>query len=75
MLKKKLTSDEMKTVFKMADCDMKISEVARELFAHRNTIIYRIERIKKKTGYDIRRFYDLAILLREVGFGMWGEFE
>ena len=53
------TKDEETIIRKMAENDMNITEVARQMFVHRNTLIYRIEKIKKKTGLDIRKFYDL----------------
>ena len=44
------------------DNDLNISETARRLFIHRNTLVYRIERIEKISGLDIRRFRDAAAL-------------
>ncbi|MBR5439927.1 MAG: helix-turn-helix domain-containing protein [Clostridia bacterium] len=38
--------------------DLNVSETARALYVHRNTLIYRIEKIKKITGMDIRTFND-----------------
>ncbi|SFJ14969.1 PucR family transcriptional regulator [Thermoflavimicrobium dichotomicum] len=35
-----------------------ISETARQLYIHRNTLLYRIERLKEETGLDIRNFFD-----------------
>ncbi len=51
--------------------DLNISETSRQLFIHRNTLMYRIERILKMTGYDIRNFNDalcirLVMLLNKV---------
>ena len=43
-----------------ADCffknGMNISEAARELYMHRNTLIYRLNKIQKTTGMDLRNF-------------------
>ena len=33
-------------------------EVFRKLFVHRNTLVYRLEKIKKLTGLDLREFDD-----------------
>lgn len=41
--------------------NLNISETARQLFMHRNTLVYRLERIERDTGLDVRRFDD-AIL-------------
>ena len=35
-----------------------MSETARKLFVHRNTLVYRLEKIKKLTGLDLREFDD-----------------
>ena len=42
---------------------LNISSTSRELFAHRNTLVYRLDKIKKLTGLDIRVFED-ALTLR-----------
>ena len=46
------------TVTVFVQCDLNISETARQLYLHRNSLLYRIERIRELTGYDIRRFQD-----------------
>jgi len=38
-------------------------ETARKLFVHRNTLVYRLEKIKKITGLDLREF-DHAIIFK-----------
>lgn len=38
--------------------NLNISETARGLYLHRNTLVYRLERFEKLTGLDIRRFDD-----------------
>lgn len=38
--------------------DLNLSETARELFVHRNTLIYRLDRIERMTGLNIRNFKD-----------------
>ena len=35
-----------------------MSETSRQLFVHRNTLVYRIEKLQKMTGLDIRTFDD-----------------
>lgn len=44
------------TVMTFVQCDLNVSEAARQLYLHRNSLIYRIERIRELTGFDIRRF-------------------
>ena len=38
--------------------NLNISETARQLYVHRNTLVYRLERIEKEIGLDIRKFDD-----------------
>ena len=35
-----------------------MSETSRQLYVHRNTLVYRIEKLQKSTGLDIRVFDD-----------------
>lgn len=51
----------------LAENNMKISETAMELHMHRNTVAWRIQRVKKKTGIDPMTFYGLCKLLMLVG--------
>ena len=41
--------------------DLNVSTTARQLFIHRNTLLYRIEKIRKATGLDLRKFDDAVI--------------
>ena len=50
----------------MARNDLSTTNVSKELHRHRNTVIYWIEKMKKKTGLDCRKFYDLVKLLEMV---------
>jgi len=45
------------------DNNLSITQTAKALFIHRNTLLYRLERIKKITGLDPKKFDD-AVLLR-----------
>lgn len=56
--------EDVRIVLAMAAYDMKISEVARAVFMHRNTVLYHLTKIKAQTGLDARRFYDLVKLLK-----------
>ena len=42
--------------------NLNVSETARQLFVHRNTLVYRIEKLMKSTGLDIRTFEDAMTL-------------
>ena len=48
----------MSTINKFFDNNLNISETARQLYVHRNTLVYRLERIEKAIGLDIRTFDD-----------------
>ena len=50
--------EELQTVFTFFDNNLNISETARQLYIHRNTLVYRLEKIQKKTGLDVRVFED-----------------
>lgn len=46
------------TAEQLFKCNLNISEAARNLYIHRNTLLYRIEKIKNLTGLDIKGFED-----------------
>lgn len=48
----------LSTVQKFFENNLNISETARQLFVHRNTLVYRIEKVQKATGLDMRVFED-----------------
>ncbi|MEE1100064.1 MAG: helix-turn-helix domain-containing protein [Agathobacter sp.] len=48
----------MSTINKFLENNLNISETARQLYVHRNTLVYRLERIEKAIGLDIRTFDD-----------------
>lgn len=60
-----ILSDEeaMSTIHKFFENNLNISETARQLYVHRNTLVYRLERIQKAIGLDIRNFED-AMMFR-----------
>ncbi|MTI71521.1 MAG: hypothetical protein FH751_14840 [Firmicutes bacterium] len=53
-----LDNGEIKTAMKFIENDLNLSLAARKLYIHRNTLIYRIEKIEKITGFDLRKFKD-----------------
>ena len=78
-----LVTEEAKAVFHDVDMlmtaesflenNLNVSETARNLYMHRNTLIYRIDKILKETDLDIKKFSDaltfrlIAIILKIVG--------
>ncbi len=56
-------------VEKFFENNLNTSETARKLYIHRNTLIYRLDKIQKETGLDLRTFDDalmvkVALLVR-----------
>ena len=51
------------TIQKFFENNLNVSETSRKLFVHRNTLVYRLEKIKKLTGLDLREF-DHAIVFK-----------
>jgi len=49
------------TVNEFFRCSLNISETARKLIIHRNTLVYRLDRLQKLTGLDLREFDDAVI--------------
>ena len=52
----------LNTVNKFFENSLNVSETSRQLFIHRNTLIYRIEKLQKATGLDVRVFDDALTL-------------
>lgn len=48
----------LNTLNKFFENNLNVSETSRQLFVHRNTLVYRIEKIQKATGLDLRSFDD-----------------
>ena len=53
-----LDKETLFTIHKFFENNLNVSETARKLFVHRNTLVYRLEKIKKLTGLDLREFDD-----------------
>ena len=53
-----LDKETLFTINKFFENNLVLSETARKLFVHRNTLVYRLEKIKKLTGLDLREFDD-----------------
>ena len=54
----KLDEETLITIQKFFENSLNVSETARQLYIHRNTLVYRIEKLQKETGLDIRNFDD-----------------
>ena len=50
--------------------NLNVSETSRKLFVHRNTLVYRLEKVRKLTGLDLREFehaitFKVALMVRK----------
>ena len=46
------------TINRFFDNNLNVSETSRQLYIHRNTLVYRLDKLQKMTGLDIRIFED-----------------
>ncbi|MDR0975748.1 MAG: helix-turn-helix domain-containing protein [Christensenellaceae bacterium] len=56
-----LMPDERRTVEVFLHNNLNINAAAKELYMHRNTLIYRLEKIKTSTGLDLKKFCDAFV--------------
>lgn len=57
-----LNEEMLLTVNTFFEKDLSVSDTARQLYIHRNTLLYRFDKLEKATGLDPRRFEDAVIL-------------
>lgn len=65
-----LDEETLLTINKLFENNLHVSETARQLYLHRNTLVYRLEKIQKSTGLDLKNFDDavvfkIGLLIRE----------
>lgn len=46
------------TIYKFFENNLNVSETSRQLYIHRNTLVYRLDKLQKSTGLDLRVFED-----------------
>lgn len=51
----------LSTVNKFFENNLNVSETSRQLYIHRNTLVYRIDKLQKQIGLDLRNFDDAII--------------
>jgi sugar diacid utilization regulator len=64
-------SEMVTTIDEFVNCGLNISDAARKLYIHRNTLIYRLDKIHKETGFDIRNFREATVFI--IAFLVWKE--
>ena len=62
-----LEEETLETVKCFFGNNLNVSETARQLFIHRNTLMYRLNRIRKITGLDLRNF-EMAVTFQILYF-------
>ena len=58
-----LDQETLFTIQKFFENNLNVSETSRKLFVHRNTLVYRLEKIRRLTGLDLKEF-DHAIVFK-----------
>ena len=58
-----LDSETLHTIQKFFENNLNVSETSRQLYVHRNTLVYRLDKVRKITGLDLRIF-DHAIVFK-----------
>lgn len=61
-----MTSDKKEIIRAMADNDLNTTRVAKQIHRHRNTVVYWVNCIKKETGLDCRKYWDMVKLMEMV---------
>ena len=56
-----LDDETLQTIYKFFENNLNVSETSRQLFVHRNTLVYRLDKIERLTGLDLRNFDDAVI--------------
>ena len=56
-----LDSETLLTIQKFFENNLNGSETSRQLFVHRNTLVYRLDKVQKITALDLRRFDDAVL--------------
>lgn len=59
----KFDEETLTTINKFFENNLNVSETSRQLYIHRNTLVYRLDKLQKSTGLDLRIFED-AITFR-----------
>jgi carbohydrate diacid regulator len=65
-----LDHETLSTIQCFFENNLNVSETSRKLFVHRNTLVYRLEKIRKLTGLDLREFehaitFKVALMVRK----------
>lgn len=56
-----LDEETFSTIHSFFENNLNVSETSKKLFIHRNTLVYRLEKIKRLTGLDLKKFEDAIV--------------
>ena len=56
----------MKTIQQLYTYNLNISQTSKNAFMHRNTLIYRLDKVKKLIGLNLKLFEDAVIFVNLV---------
>ena len=56
-----LDNETILTIQKFFEKNLNVSETSRQLYVHRNTLVYRLDKVQKLTGLDLRVFDDAIV--------------
>jgi len=65
----KFDGEMLNTIEEFLKTDLNISEASKNLYVHRNTLIYRLDKIYKETGFDIRLFNQASVFT--IAYLVW----
>lgn len=57
-----IDEETLATIDKFFENNLNVSETSRQLFIHRNTLVYRLDKIQKNTNLDLRNFEECTHL-------------
>ncbi|MFD2372052.1 PucR family transcriptional regulator [Brevibacillus sp. GCM10020057] len=57
-----LGAEQLETLETLFACQLNVSDTARRLYVHRNTLLYRLDKLTEQTGLDPRQFPDAVLL-------------
>ena len=67
-------AETLATINKFFENSLNVSETSRQLYLHRNTLVYRIDKLQKSTGLDIRIFDDAITFKIALMVGKYMEY-
>lgn len=61
-LHERMDSETILTLEHFFELNCNVSETAKQLYIHRNTLLYRLDKFKQETGFDVRLFSDAVLV-------------